>query len=439
MFSHDPHIEIGVTTFDTKTDGVPVDLLNRKDSGLRLSQLIERLTAPTVIALDGGWGSGKSHFLKLWCGAHSADTSHKAHPIYINAFAEDYLDDPLISLVAAINREVAPEQNSASEKALDLVKKNAGKIARLVTRLGIAATVGGLTAIAAPAVDAVLGKVQEHADKSIENLWAAEAGRAEALEGFRVALAELAGQTPLVLIVDELDRCRPDYALTLLEIAKHSFAVPNVHFILGVNLASLEHSVRKRYGAGIDAAEYLQKFYHLRMGLPEDPRPTHRNWRPVFLRACNHLAVPNETMNCATEILEVVCKSRNVSLRDVQRLAARLAVIPVLPLYKGWQFTIVSAAIIEIFDRQLYQKLRADRKEHDAITRFFGLDPQAEPERYAERLLWHIWRFLLHDEPGDQTQQLMSKAFDSWPSARSEIDLQGNLHRHLDLFTIHPT
>src|SRR6185312_2313933 len=68
---------------------------------------------------------------------------------------------------------------------------------------------------------------------------------------------------PLIIILDELDRCRPIFALDLLERVKHFFSVPGLHFALGTQMSQLENSVRVAYGANIDASLYLQKFIHL--------------------------------------------------------------------------------------------------------------------------------------------------------------------------------
>jgi hypothetical protein len=49
------------------------DPLDRAASGKALSGLVERIEDPMVIALDGGWGTGKSWFLKRWVGQHRLD------------------------------------------------------------------------------------------------------------------------------------------------------------------------------------------------------------------------------------------------------------------------------------------------------------------------------------------------------------------------------
>ena len=77
---------------------------------------------------------------------------------------------------------------------------------------------------------------------------------------------------PLVIMIDELDRCRPSYAIELLEVAKHLFAVDNVVFVLAVNRAELVHSVKALYGSGFDAEGYLRRFFDLDFQLPEPDR-----------------------------------------------------------------------------------------------------------------------------------------------------------------------
>ncbi|PRY77226.1 KAP-like P-loop domain-containing protein [Yoonia maritima] len=96
------------------------------------------------------------------------------------------------------------------------------------------------------------------------------------MDQFRAALTSLtepnADGTPqkkLVIVIDELDRCRPDYALQLLEVIKHFFATPGIHFVLGTNMQELANSVRARYGAGIDADRYLHKFVQITMPMKQ--------------------------------------------------------------------------------------------------------------------------------------------------------------------------
>ena len=73
---------------------------------------------------------------------------------------------------------------------------------------------------------------------------------------------------PLLFIADELDRCRPSFAIELLERIKHLFGVPHLVFLLGIDCNQLSQSVRAVYGE-VDAANYLNRFFDIELNLPE--------------------------------------------------------------------------------------------------------------------------------------------------------------------------
>ncbi len=85
---------------------------------------------------------------------------------------------------------------------------------------------------------------------------------------------------PLVFIIDELDRCRPTFAIELLERVKHIFDVPNIVFVFGINRSELVKSLESVYGE-IDAGVYLQRFFGMPFVLPE----------PDGHLFCRHLAL----------------------------------------------------------------------------------------------------------------------------------------------------
>lgn len=253
-----------------------------------------------MIALDGGWGSGKSFFLKCWVGYHLKQETHKAETVYFDAFKHDYLDDPLIALTGEIARRFRTEEDDAEDPQsakkdarVKKLKKSAWAVGKAAGRIGLSAVTFGATEILSDMGDEIAKAAGEEAkafldrtggEDESEKYWDMHEAKIAAMEGFRLALealtepateqqaAESGGRLKkgepsrkLVIVVDELDRCRPDYALSLLEIIKHFFNVPGVHFVLGMNLAELQNSVRARYGAGIDSERYLQKFITLNM------------------------------------------------------------------------------------------------------------------------------------------------------------------------------
>lgn len=64
----------------------------------------------------------------------------------------------------------------------------------------------------------------------------------------------------LVILIDELDRCKPSYAACLLERIKHFFNNDSVTFVFSVNLSELQHTIKQHYGRDFDAYRYLGRF-----------------------------------------------------------------------------------------------------------------------------------------------------------------------------------
>ena len=84
---------------------------------------------------------------------------------------------------------------------------------------------------------------------------------------FEEVLFEKAEQ--LIIFVDELDRCRPSYAVKLLERIEHYFINERITFVFSVNLEQLQHTIKNFYGNDFDACRYLDRFFDLRVSLPQ--------------------------------------------------------------------------------------------------------------------------------------------------------------------------
>jgi hypothetical protein len=74
---------------------------------------------------------------------------------------------------------------------------------------------------------------------------------------------------PLVFLIDELDRCRPDFSILLLERVKHIFSVEGIVFILAMDRTQLEQSAKSLYGTEMKEDGYLRRFIDFRCQLPE--------------------------------------------------------------------------------------------------------------------------------------------------------------------------
>ena len=72
----------------------------------------------------------------------------------------------------------------------------------------------------------------------------------------------------VVVIVDELDRCLPSYAIKVMERLHHLFAeLDNCAVILAVDKGQLDQTVQQIFGAGTDTTKYLKKFINFEVEL----------------------------------------------------------------------------------------------------------------------------------------------------------------------------
>jgi predicted KAP-like P-loop ATPase len=266
------------------------DIFKRGEFGDGLASLVASIEDPMVIAFDGQWGSGKTTFIRMWAGL----LRQRGHPvIYFDAFASDYIDDAFLAIageVIALSQQKKKASTPAHKKFLNRAARAGRAILRSGTKIGVkAATLGVLDAADLDDLKAIADDIAEETsartDEYIKTLLSRHGEERKNIEGVRHALSELSqvlsspaktssdgspAHLPLIFIVDELDRCKPPFALDLLEKIKHVFSVKGIHFVLVTHLAQLENFVRSSYGSEIDARTYLHKFYNLIVHLPGD-------------------------------------------------------------------------------------------------------------------------------------------------------------------------
>ncbi|WP_417256919.1 KAP family P-loop NTPase fold protein [Celeribacter halophilus] len=343
----EPEIELYEDGFDATDRGVAD--LGRKEDGKKLSDLVEKIAEPMVIAVDAPWGAGKSVFLKCWAGEHiKPKYKRKTTTVYFDAFQHDFLDDPLIALTLELTKQFERQGASSTEDRDERIRKfkrAAWAVGKGVARVGLAAATFGATEVLNDVGDEIAQATSKEVEsflssgqgqETIDSFWAGQRAKVTAMAAFRQALVDLTEPdskgTPtqkLVIVVDELDRCRPDYALNLLEVIKHFFNVKNVHFVLGVNLTELENSVRARYGAGVNAGLYLQKFVTVTMRLHDHElaRPRKEDY---FRTLCRQVGIlqNGSPPYIAKTYLELAADPSAITLRGLQHFARSLAVSP---------------------------------------------------------------------------------------------------------------
>ncbi|MCY3628040.1 MAG: P-loop NTPase fold protein [Gammaproteobacteria bacterium] len=290
------------------------DLLHRRKTGNALSDLMQGFENPRVVALNGNWGTGKTWFLKKWARHHPtkfADTT----VVYFDAFEHDYISDPLPALVTALGEEI-------SDGNMDRIKKVAFKLAKPFAQKALSMAVPGTS----EAVTLFSKIIEALTDE--KEYWNNERERMEGMGKFRSAFEDLIStdnNKRIIFVVDELDRCRPDYALEVLEVIKHFFSVSRVHFVLGVNLKALEDMVSARYGAKDYATEYLEKFIQIKLTLPEEISKdggSRRNVLEYLDHLCQEMKVPDHIDEWLKSRINLVSRANSISLRQIEHIVS---------------------------------------------------------------------------------------------------------------------
>jgi hypothetical protein len=306
------------------------DKLDRRSEAIILEKFLEAEVVELssqdrqqayVLGLDAQYGEGKTWFLSRF-----RQHLEINHPVaFIDAWIDDANDEPLVSIMAALQdalarclakpdvkerlgqivRAAGPILGKAAISAIaQLAKKHLGE--------GIGDTAASTMKAAAKAklapspakvanepgeavIDSIVKDVTTLVDGAAKAMVDQYRQRQASRETFKRSLTALAqslsgpdgtGDTyaPIYVIIDELDRCRPAYAISLLEEIKHLFDVPGVVFVIALHGQQLEHSIKAVYGLGFDSKAYLQRFfsrtYELRRLSIKELVATHFSWIP---------------------------------------------------------------------------------------------------------------------------------------------------------------
>lgn len=339
------------------------DMFGLSEYGERLADLVCDVEDPLVTILDGPWGSGKTVFTKQWTGLMR---NRGARVIYFDAFGNDHYADARIPLTAQILSALKDEKGAKKKvkkfkaAALEIVKGILPDAAMLLIQASTDSVFGGILSKGAGLIiKQTIGARIKAASKAND-----------IFQNFRTALEEISAipdKQPLLFIVDELDRCRPTFAINLIERAKHLFSVPGVQFLLVAHLPQLEDAVRHCYGLRENgrAKIYLEKFYDVKMAIPEDQTNSSADkyfqylWEELEIDSDIDTDISRFKFGC----FDYIAKLKRISFRTTEKILANIALAySVVPhdtdLHKD--FLIEGLCIIRHLDPELYDRICSD-------------------------------------------------------------------------------
>lgn len=254
------------------------DCLDRKQNIIDLTNLLRTANQPFVLSIEAPWGWGKTTFIKMW----KSFLETEKHPsLYFNAWNNDFADDPLIAFISEVKNLIVDIKDGEKLKSVNRALRNTQKIGGAILKKSIPVVLK--VATQGIVDDQVLAYFKNGGDEIGEIVEQFAEDRIKAYEQnknsiveFKKSLEKLVTEIrkdenekrPIIFFIDELDRCRPDFALTLLERIKHLFSVDGIVFVLSIDRNQLASSLQPVYGNGIDADGYLRRFIDLRFNLP---------------------------------------------------------------------------------------------------------------------------------------------------------------------------
>jgi hypothetical protein len=240
--------------------------LEREPYARVLSDIVNTYADGFVLAINNEWGTGKTTFVKMW---QQQLKNEGFQTIYFNAWENDFDSKPLVALISELesltNAKNKKVFKSVVEKGAVLVKNIAPALAKSVIKKYLV----DMDDISVDAIENATKASTEILEEEIKKY----AAKKKTIIELRKELEKFAKQAdntkPLIFIVDELDRCRPNYSVEVLELIKHFFSVSGIVFVLSIDKNQLASAVKGFYGSEqIDSNEYLRRFIDLEYSIP---------------------------------------------------------------------------------------------------------------------------------------------------------------------------
>ena len=283
-----------------------------------------------VIALDSAWGTGKSYFIDLL--TQDIDTNKNIKYVKYNAWENDYCDNAFNPLIYDIlNSECLNSCANADAENTKNLLREVFKIGTVFAKQYVCDTVKTKTGFdiekALSAISNSEKSIKDFMYNNIPNIAELNEQR-RSFSNFKKYLNNATQvlkehNFKLVVIIDELDRCKPTFAIQTLEIVKHIFDIENTVFLFAVDIEQLSHSISSVYGQGFDSVGYLCRFFDYIAKIPSTDilKFVESSLSTIDIGGCGIKSHDDKTFNeNIVEYISILFKDFNLSLRDLDTI-----------------------------------------------------------------------------------------------------------------------
>lgn len=256
---------------------VKVDVLDRQPFVNKVLNIIEKLSENkknACYAINGKWGVGKSFVLEMIEKQikeiqQNGDISNKYFLFHYDCWKYDFYEEPIIAIIASMMDEIDKDVNILFTEKFEKMK-GIFKAVGSSLLLKFNDIIKKETNIDIDEISNIIRNGMESAQEKIKEIQEYDTffSFKKILVCFQEAIFHLSENQTVILVVDELDRCLPEYMIKVLERLHHVFyGVPNVQVILSIDKEQIKHTVKHIYGEDTEVDRYLAKFINFEINL----------------------------------------------------------------------------------------------------------------------------------------------------------------------------
>lgn len=313
--------------------------------------------------------------------------------MYYNAWENDFSDSALVSILGEFDKgldslnlsvtrkkRLSEKFDKAKDIGIDLLKHSLPIAVKALT-----ANVVDINQV----TDAAIAELGEGYSKALITKYQKSK---ESLKEFREKLQEFVrdmtkGNTkfsgkPLVIFIDELDRCRPNFALEVLEKTKHFFNTKGIVFIYSFDKAQLGASIRALYGE-MDVDGYLRRFFDLIYKLPSSDNDNFLDYLFDKYDIASYLHTRRNSQDDYDNIYETIkglFPLFQFSLRTQEQIVTQLvfALLSTPPKRKLLPFALIILLILKAVNEKMYYKFISGHAQPEEIIDFIESKPESK-------------------------------------------------------------
>lgn len=412
--------------------------LSREKYGNILTDIVNAYSNGFVLAINNEWGTGKTTFVKMW---RQMLENNGFETIYFNAWENDFTENPMIAMMSELKTLTKVDDkkqfNSVLEKGAILTKNVLPSLVKALAKryIDIDEVSGAIESISRGATEILEEEIKEYANKK------------RTISEFKNELESYIkareNKHPIVFIIDELDRCRPDYAVQVLEQMKHFFEVERMVFVLSIDKEQLANAVRGFYGSDlIKADEYLRRFIDLEYSIPTPQKAEYCLYLydyygfDEFFKSAErvNLIEFGSEAQIFLNVARTLLVHSDVTLRQQEKILglSRLVINTIGPRQNSYAYIIVILLFLKVKNNELYRKIENNRislqEFSDVIVDLFS---NSDLNKYGINRIY-IQALLLHAYNNSQPEGRRKKLLERIPNGQIIATVKSNMENDKD-------